>query len=246
MRRTRLADQAAGELRKQLFVRWPAGCQLPSEKELADELQVSRNTVREALSLLWTEGLVQRRWGVGTFVRDEREMASINVTETAAMREIFRAAGHEPSLAFIDIRRGLIDPETQALFRMRSHQETWQVQRVFAIDGQPAVLLVDYIDAVINGQPVDPMPLRETEISLQDMLRTQVGCRLDHTESVLVAVSAPSWVGELLDIATGMPLIRHLQTTYDSDGQAITRCDSYHRTDTVSLRLIRDWTEPQA
>ena len=246
MRRTRLADQAAEEVRKQLFVRWSAGSQLPSEKELADELQVSRNTVREALSILWTEGLVQRKWGVGTFVRGDREMASINVTETAAMRDIFRAAGHEPSVPLIDISRGLLDDETQALFRMASSQESWRIQRVFAIDGQPAVLLVDYVDTVVNGRPVDPKPLSETEISLQDWLREEVGLRLDHTEGVLLAVGAPAWVGELLDVATGMPLIRHVQSTYDSEGQVVFRCDAYHRTDAVSLRLIRDWTDSKA
>jgi DNA-binding GntR family transcriptional regulator len=140
----------------------------------------------------------------------------------------------------------VLDPEIQALFRMKSDQESWRIQRVFAIDGDPAVLLVDYIDTVINGQPVDPTPLRETEVSLQNLLRTQVGSHLDHTESVLVAVGAPAWVGELLEVATGMPLIRHVQTSYDSDGQAVLRCDSYHRTDRVSLRLIRDWTESPA
>ena len=46
------------------------GTPLPSEKNLADELGVSRNTVRRAYELLVTEGLVVRRQGVGAFVAD--------------------------------------------------------------------------------------------------------------------------------------------------------------------------------
>jgi DNA-binding GntR family transcriptional regulator len=46
------------------------GAPLPSEKELCDELGVSRNTVRRAYELLVDEGLVVRRQGVGAFVAD--------------------------------------------------------------------------------------------------------------------------------------------------------------------------------
>ncbi len=47
-----------------------ADAPLPSEKDLCDELHVSRNTVRRAYELLVDEGLVVRRQGVGAFVAD--------------------------------------------------------------------------------------------------------------------------------------------------------------------------------
>ena len=43
--------------------------QLPSERELAEQLGVSRNSVREALRALELTGLVESRQGGGTFVR---------------------------------------------------------------------------------------------------------------------------------------------------------------------------------
>lgn len=45
------------------------GDQLPSERELSEELQVSRGTVREAVQFLQALGLVEIRHGSGTFVR---------------------------------------------------------------------------------------------------------------------------------------------------------------------------------
>jgi DNA-binding FadR family transcriptional regulator len=45
------------------------GRQLPSERELSEELQVSRGTVREAVQFLQALGLVEIRHGSGTFVR---------------------------------------------------------------------------------------------------------------------------------------------------------------------------------
>src|SRR5215213_8514226 len=45
------------------------GDQLPSERELSEELKVSRGTVREAVQFLGALGLVEVRHGSGTFVR---------------------------------------------------------------------------------------------------------------------------------------------------------------------------------
>ncbi len=45
------------------------GDQLPSERELSEDLRVSRGTVREAVQFLQTLGLVEIRHGSGTFVR---------------------------------------------------------------------------------------------------------------------------------------------------------------------------------
>jgi DNA-binding FadR family transcriptional regulator len=47
--------------------------QLPSERELAEQLGVSRGTVREAVQFLHALGLVEIRHGLGTFVSDEAD-----------------------------------------------------------------------------------------------------------------------------------------------------------------------------
>ncbi|MFC1431601.1 substrate-binding domain-containing protein [Streptacidiphilus sp. N1-3] len=62
----RLAD----ELRRGIAeLRWPGG-RLPTEQDLAQDQQVSVNTVRRAVDLLVQEGLVYRRQGSGTYVAD--------------------------------------------------------------------------------------------------------------------------------------------------------------------------------
>lgn len=46
----------------------PRGAQLPTELELRDEYEASRNTIRDAIKWLITRGLVETRPGQGTFV----------------------------------------------------------------------------------------------------------------------------------------------------------------------------------
>lgn len=48
---------------------WKIGDQLPTEKELIDQLSVGRSTIREALQILATVNVVQPTPGQGTFVK---------------------------------------------------------------------------------------------------------------------------------------------------------------------------------
>lgn len=59
--------------------RYVAGRRLPAERTLADQLQVSRATAREAIGLLVARGVLERRQGDGTYVvaATERRMAEI-------------------------------------------------------------------------------------------------------------------------------------------------------------------------
>ncbi|KGD86797.1 GntR family transcriptional regulator [Achromobacter sp. RTa] len=65
-----IADQIAARIKAGDF---PAGGRLPAERELAEQLQVSRASVREALIALEIEGYVEVRVGTGVFVNAMRE-----------------------------------------------------------------------------------------------------------------------------------------------------------------------------
>jgi len=60
-----IADQIASRIRAEDF---RPGERLPSERELAEQLQVSRPSIREALIALEIEGYVEVRVGTGVFV----------------------------------------------------------------------------------------------------------------------------------------------------------------------------------
>lgn len=61
----RIADDITEMIAQQKF---RPGDKLPNELDLAEELKVSRTTLREALRILSTRGLVEARRGIGTFV----------------------------------------------------------------------------------------------------------------------------------------------------------------------------------
>ena len=70
----RLADDVARRVRALIEEqKLEAGMRLPAERQLATQLGVSRNSLREALAMLVNEGVLLSRRGGGTFVRWQHE-----------------------------------------------------------------------------------------------------------------------------------------------------------------------------
>lgn len=70
----RLSDEIASRVRALIEEQnLEAGMKLPAERQLAQQLGVSRNSLREALAKLVSEGVLVSRRGGGTFVRWQHE-----------------------------------------------------------------------------------------------------------------------------------------------------------------------------
>lgn len=127
----KIADQLTEMISKRRF---QPGDKLPNELELAEELQVSRTTLREALRILSTRGLVEARRGVGTFVTQSKsihadydvlKIQNTNVTtkELYEMRLMF-----EPQAAYYACLRAS-DEELETIFRYGELDEQMILRR---------------------------------------------------------------------------------------------------------------------
>lgn len=74
----KVADQIAGLIREG---QWALGERLPSERDMAQELGVSRPVVREAMIALELLGMVEVRTGAGIYVADGPVESSVRVME---------------------------------------------------------------------------------------------------------------------------------------------------------------------
>ena len=115
----KIADTLTEMISKRRFL---PGDKLPNELELAEELQVSRTTLREALRILTTRGLVEVRRGVGTFVTESRNIhadydvlkiqnTNVNTKDLYEMRLMF-----EPQAAYYACLRAS-NEELSEIFR---------------------------------------------------------------------------------------------------------------------------------
>ena len=71
--------------------RYMPGSKLPNENELSGALGVSRTTLREAISFLAAQGVLEIRRGKGTFVAESLPTEGLDLTALAGVRSRVRA-----------------------------------------------------------------------------------------------------------------------------------------------------------
>jgi len=87
-----LVDRVVQQLRDLIYYqKLPPGSRLPSEPALAKELSVSRSTLREALRALRHLGLIDTRFGAGSYITEGLESGQIAVDPASVieLRELF-------------------------------------------------------------------------------------------------------------------------------------------------------------
>jgi len=116
IKRTRLYQDIVGQIQE--FIQegiLKPGDKLPPERELADRLQVSRSSLREAMRALELRGVVVSRPGAGTFISTES-------LDTLMSIIAFSHAGTKDGLNDIFEVRHLLEPQIAALAAARATQ----------------------------------------------------------------------------------------------------------------------------
>ncbi|MGD0570867.1 MAG: FadR/GntR family transcriptional regulator [Candidatus Sulfotelmatobacter sp.] len=78
IRRNKVYEEVARQIERLILKKLKPGDKLPSERELAEMLQVSRSSIRDAIRGLELVGLVEPRQGSGTIVRELSAEALVN------------------------------------------------------------------------------------------------------------------------------------------------------------------------
>ena len=92
-RKVKLSEQTADRLYEMIVdeQRYAPGSKLPNENELSQTLDVSRTTLREAISFLVAQGILEIRRGKGTYVSEELPSVGLDMTALAGIRSRVRA-----------------------------------------------------------------------------------------------------------------------------------------------------------
>jgi GntR family trehalose operon transcriptional repressor len=120
-----------------------ANTQLPSEHELADRYETSRETVRKALNLLSQNGFIQKIRGKGSIVLETNKL-SFPVSGLVSFQELSESMGKSSVTTVHEF--GLIQPDEflQQQLQAEPDDELWKVIRSRQIDGEKIILDKDF------------------------------------------------------------------------------------------------------
>lgn len=122
-----------------------ANGQLPSEDELSRLYNVSRSTVREALSRLEQRGDIVRQHGVGTFVASQGPILDSGLEQLESIDTLARRIGLETQLGAAQIVERSALPHEAAKLGLAPDGQVLAVERLILASGKPVAFLVDII-----------------------------------------------------------------------------------------------------
>ena len=86
IRRNKVYEEVAQRIERLILKKLRPGDKLPSERELAEMLKVSRSSIRDAIRGLELRGMVEPRQGAGTIVRERPSESLVNPFTNALER----------------------------------------------------------------------------------------------------------------------------------------------------------------
>ena len=199
----------------------PPGHALPSERELAKMLDLSRVTVRKAIAGLAEEGLLTQRHGAGTFVA-ERIVKSFS--KLTGFTDDLRARGLKPRVKFLERSVGTVSPEEALALHLSPGAAVVRLRRLRFAGDKPLAL-----ETTAVPQAVLPDPAL-VKLSLYDALEA-LGCRPTRALQRLRAVALDAEQAALLELPEREPALSIERRAFLDDGRVVEFTASLYRGD---------------
>ena len=220
------SDITEGKLKK--------GDLLPTEKEFGESYSVSRITVRGALSILVEEGLIYRKKGRGTIVKQDK--LTRQAPGLLGIHEEIQGSGSKPktTLLAFEIED---NPPAEIKHRLGLHDQEKAVKIERAV----------YADNEILGMSIAHIPLRIWDkiglsfkrLGNQSLYRIlgQNGFNLYEAEETIEVIRADRKIAKQLEVSRGFPLFYLKRTVYTKEGIPIECGLNIFRADKYKFKL---------
>jgi GntR family transcriptional regulator len=212
------------------------GEKLPSESEFARRLGVSRNSYREALSLLEKSALVVRRQGIGTFVTESRPLIRGGIESLRGVLQMIESQGLEAKSNIISFRKGYRDDKITARLDLEPGTSLVYLETLKSANAWPVAVCIDLIPESYLADKIDPNGLNTSIFEgLQEFHRINIR----FAECDLIPMVADDELAEKLRIETGAPLLLLSQVHLDETDRKVLYSRSYFPFERFNFKLIR-------
>jgi len=207
----------------------PAGYVLPPERALCEQFGISRMTLRQAMSLLDREGLIEARRGMGTVVTHSRLRKQQQ--ELRSFSEEIRERGGRPHSRLLSLERDVPTPIVRDFFELRDQQRVYAISRLRLNDGEPLALeLVHIPERLCPG--LERFDVAKN--SLYQILEESYGLRLENCTEEISAEIPSAQHRKLLALPRNTAVLVVNRKTFTDDGRAVEFTRSTFRGDCYS------------
>lgn len=214
---------------------YQAGKLLPNEVELSRKLNISRNTLRQAINKLVFEGLLVRKKGYGTTVAMQKVMS--NAKKWKSFSQEMQTQGLKVKNFELHLSYRRVDGEVSKFFNVKGEIPLLCLERLRGTVDLPFVYFISYFN------PEIPMTVEEDmTLPLYEVLEKKYGIVVKTSKELISAQKADSVMAEKLGIEEGDPLLVRKRFVYDVNSVPVEYNVGYYRADsfTYSIEFTND------
>lgn len=215
------------------------GEQLPGEPQFAEQLGVSRTTLRDAVRILVGEGILERRRGVGTFITNNPLVNIQEGLETLlSTTELILKKGYIPGTS---ASKGETIPATEnlaAILEVPAGTPLVHLSRTRTANGIPVIHCEEYLPLTLLG--VEKIEENPDDWSLYKLLK-EAGFSISSAVCKVAPVVADPNLVTKLNVLINHPLLLLRQTHFANDNRPILYCENYHNSSVIEFHLIRKY-----
>lgn len=217
---------------------YPAGCRMPSESELSEELRVSRATVRTALSKLAVNGLIIRKQGDGTYVNARVREVNAHSGNLWDLVEIISSNGHKPSIQSLAIQKRPATEKEAIVLAVEPGDDLLVMRRLFLADGRPAIVANNVTPFALLREPMESI---DGTLHIRDILqlycRQKIGFAITDIRSAVIGKETH----DLLGGEPGRTILELQVAFYARDNQPLALGVNYFDDSFLRLSLVQAW-----
>src|SRR5882757_1856478 len=195
---------------------WKVGQRIPSIEALCKEYDVARNTVRQALELLKSEGLIGGGRGLGTFVRQSPALSALDDDLKNAISDPL-TLGPDQSIQVLKRSKKVSVPE-DLVRGLLVYSDYTLIRKLHRFRDQPFALMDIYVASPIY----DRFPKgHDTSIKIARLLRDQ-GIPIAKSQLEITTRPADHEAAQLLDYSMAGSLVCMRRWRTDKQGRIVT------------------------
>ena len=194
--------------------KYQVGDFLPTEQELVQSYQVSRDTIRKALTLLVEEGLVKKIHGSGSQVINQ-EQINFPVSDLTSYQELMEQQGIDSQTNVISLDKIIVDSKLSEKTGFSSSQQVWRVIRQRVVEGCASVVDIDYLDAKLIPQ----LNRDIAKHSIYDYLENHLNLSISHAFKEITIDNATEQDKILIDLGKDLHVVCIRSKVYLSNGK---------------------------
>lgn len=189
------------------------GTRLDNEIDLADQLGLSRPTMRRAIEYLVERGLLVRKRGVGTQVVHPKVRRPV---ELSSLYDDLAKTGRDPRTRVLNFAVEAASDTVAAELGIHEGSEVYVIERLRYAGTEPLALMRNHVPVKLLRLTAEDL----TERGLYDLLRAS-GVDLRIARQTIGARAATAAEADTLEETKGAPLLTMERTSYDDHGHAV-------------------------